>query len=83
MKYTAVIEYVSLTYFDSEVHCNAAGLMLLVLLCRGVLFVDVRQCQELAVGDYNTGQSDPYVLLKVRNSELVRTLVHDRVDMMR
>lgn len=33
--------------------------------CRGVLFVDVRQCEELASGDYTGGSSDPYVLLKV------------------
>lgn len=33
--------------------------------CRGVLFVDVRQCDELPSGDYHGGSSDPYVLLKV------------------
>lgn len=34
--------------------------------CRGALFVTVRQCQELPAGDWDSGQSDPYVLLKVR-----------------
>lgn len=38
--------------------------------CRGALFVTVRQCQELPSGDWgagaSTGNSDPYVLLKVR-----------------
>lgn len=32
---------------------------------RGVLIIDVRQCQDLAAADWNAGSSDPYVLLKV------------------
>jgi Ca2+-dependent lipid-binding protein len=32
---------------------------------KGVLFVDVRQCEDLPSGDYHGGSSDPYVLLKV------------------
>jgi hypothetical protein len=33
--------------------------------CRGALFVTLRQCQELPKGDWDSGDSDPYVLLKV------------------
>jgi hypothetical protein len=40
--------------------------------CRGALFVTVRQCQELPAGDWDTGDSDPYVFLKVRGSVCVR-----------
>lgn len=38
---------------------------------RGALFVTVRQCQELPSGDWDSSQSDPYVLLKVRLTGLV------------
>uniref|UniRef100_A0A383VQB5 C2 domain-containing protein n=1 Tax=Tetradesmus obliquus TaxID=3088 RepID=A0A383VQB5_TETOB len=33
--------------------------------CRGVLIVDVRQAVDLPPGDWDSGDSDPYVLLKV------------------
>jgi hypothetical protein len=34
--------------------------------CRGALFVTLRQCQELPTGDWDSGDADPYVLLKVQ-----------------
>lgn len=37
----------------------------MLALCRGVLFVDIRQCEDLPAGDYSGGSSDPYVFLKV------------------
>jgi hypothetical protein len=30
-----------------------------------VLIVDVRQCVDVPAGDWDSGDSDPYVLLKV------------------
>lgn len=35
------------------------------IACRGVLIVDVRQAVDLPPGDWDSGDSDPYVLLKV------------------
>lgn len=43
-------------------HCVFCGCC---CCCRGVLIVDVRQAVDLPPGDWDSGDSDPYVLLKV------------------
>lgn len=44
---------------------RATALPVRTVLRRGVLFVDVRQCCDLPVADWQGGSSDPYVVLKV------------------
>ena len=49
--------------------------------CRGALFVTVRQAQELPAGDWDSGQSDPYVLLKVCQPGIAVCCKHTQAKM--